>query len=81
MLNLYTHLLPGVTASNLVWVSIPTNYGQLSTNVENSLTTAGNTLPIATNVVTTLMIAYELWYVVVNGIRWICHEIILQETP
>ena len=33
--------------------------------------TAGNILSIATNAITTMMIAYKLWYVVVDGIRWI----------
>ena len=74
-------MLLGVTAGNLVWVSIPNDYGQLGSPKENSLTTTGNTLSTATNAVTTLLIAYKLWYVVVNTICWIRHEIILQDTP
>ena len=36
-----------------------------------SLTAAGNALSVATNAVTTMMIAYKLWYVPVCGIHWI----------
>ena len=64
-------MLLGVNAGNLAWISIPDDYGKLNSNVENSLTTAGNTLSTATNAVTTLMIAYKLWYAAVNRIRWI----------
>ena len=35
------------------------------------MTAAGLALSIATNVVTTMMIAYKLWYVIVDKIYWI----------
>ena len=66
-----TYTLPGVNTGNLVWLSLPNDYVQLYSNVENSLTAASNGLSMATNAVTTLMITYKLWCVVLlNGIHW-----------
>ena len=44
---------------------------QFNSNLDISLTLAGNILSVATNAVTTMMIAYRLWYVAVSDIRWI----------
>ena len=54
-----------------VWVSIPNNTNKAYSNIDASLTAAGNTLSIATNAITTMMIAYRLWYVATGGIHWI----------
>ena len=52
-----------------MWISV--DYDQLDSNLDISLSTAYITLSIATNAITTMMIAYKLWYVAVAGIHWI----------
>jgi len=64
------YALPEVAVGDQIWISIPDD-GQLKSNLDNSLSTAALTLSIATNAVTTMMIAYQLWYVAVDGIHWI----------
>ena len=65
-LNLLT--LPGVSVGDLVWISI--YYDQLYSHVDDSLTTTTLTLSVATNAVTTIMIAYKLWYVCCGRVHW-----------
>ena len=60
----------GMAVGDQIWISIPKNYDQLDSKLDGSLTTASITLSMATNAVTTTMIAYKLWYVAV-GIHWI----------
>ena len=63
-----------VLVSELIWTSIPNDYDQYITNNSNlgrSLLIAGSALSIPTNAITTMMIAYKLWYVAVGGIHWI----------
>ena len=62
-----------VLVGELIWRSIPNDYDQISnnSNLGDSLVTAGSVLSIATNGITTIMIAYKLWYVAVGGTRWI----------
>jgi len=60
-----------VIVGDVTWTSIPKNHYKSFSNLDNSLTTAGNTLSVATNAVTTMMIAYKLWYVAVGAIGWI----------
>ena len=54
----------------LTWVSIPNDYDQLYSNLDNSLSKTAIALSFATNATTTMMIAYKLWYVIVGGIQW-----------
>ena len=61
----------GITVGDRIWVSIPDNYDQLNSKLDISLAGTGFTLSIATNAITTVMIAYKLWYVTVGGIHWI----------
>ena len=76
------YTLIGIFFGDQIWLSIPNDYDQFNSNLDISLTTAGNTLSIATNAVTTMMIAYKLWYVAVGDIYPVAHhEVILQESP
>ena len=57
----------------MIWTSIPiaNNYRQWYSTLDNSITAASFALSMATNAVTTLMVACKLWYVAVGGIHWI----------
>ena len=65
----------------LILISI--TYDQLHSNLSFSLMFAGNALSIATNAITTMMIAYKLWYVAVMGFTGSSGslQVILQEPP
>ena len=54
-----------MTVGDLVWLSIPIYYDQLGSHLDTALMTATIALSVATNAVTTMMIAYKLWYVAV----------------
>ena len=60
-----------MTIGGLTWLSIPNDYNRWGSNFDKSLAIACTTLTIATNAVTTMMIAYKLWYVAVGGVHWI----------
>jgi len=61
-----------MTVGDLIWSSIPNDYDHLYPNVANSLGIANLALSIATNAVTTMMIACKLWYVAVGeNFHWI----------
>ena len=62
-----------MTIGDLIWLSIPSGYyDKLNSNVANSLGIANLALSMVTNAVTTIMIAYKLWYVAARGIiHWI----------
>jgi len=51
----------GIFVGGLIWISIPNDYNQWGSKVDISLMTAGTALSIATNAITTMMIAYKLW--------------------
>jgi len=63
----------------------------MGSHLDDSLTTASTSLSIATNTVTTMMIAYKLWYVPAGGIhrvQWLTmkcycrsHRTFIVETP
>ena len=53
----------------MIWASIPKHYDQWGLNIDFSLTLVGVTLSIATNAVTTMIIAYILWCVAVEDIH------------
>ena len=61
-------ILPGTTFADQTWLS--TRNDRWGSDIDISLTIAGNSLSLATNAVTTMMIAYKLWYVSVDGIHW-----------
>jgi len=77
------HSLLGVKFGNQIWLSIPNDYGQKGLGVDISLTTALNALFIATNAITTIMISYKLWYVLVAEFTTYSssNEVIIQESP
>ena len=77
LLNLYT----GTAVGDQILLS--KDYDQWNSNVDNSLTIAGLTLSVVTNLVTTTMIAYKLWYVAMgDSLGPVAdHEVILQEPP
>ena len=66
-----------------IWISIPNSYHQMDSYLYNSLSDAAIILSVATNGVTTTMIAYKLWYVAVGGFTGsrADYEVILQELP
>ena len=61
------HTLPGADVGTLIWLSIPN--GDVDSHVDLSLSIVTLALSITTNAVTTMMIAYKLWYVAVGGIH------------
>ena len=63
LLNLYTL---GLTVGNLIWISTPHNYDHYKSPTWIAIFNASRALSIATNAVTTMMIAYKLWYVAMN---------------
>ena len=63
------YTLPGIFVGDLIWLS--NDYDNWGSTLDISLTLAGNTLSMAMNAVTTMMIAYKFWYVPAGGIRWI----------
>ena len=68
------YAFPGITVGEKIWISIPNNYDQANSKLDCSLVYASITLSIITNAITTMMIAYKLWYVVVgviHRIQWL----------
>ena len=61
------HTLSGADVGTLIWLSIFN--GDVDSHVDLSLSIATLALSITTNAVTTMMIAYKLWYVAVGGIH------------
>ena len=66
-----------------IWISIPNDFGQYYSSLHNSLFDATMVLSFATNAITTMLIAYKLWYVTVGGTHLIMsqNEVLLQELP
>ena len=50
-----------------IWISVPKDYDQVGSKGDISLSSASLTLSVVTNAVTTMMIAYKLWYIAVGG--------------
>ena len=67
---MYT-VLSGLTVGDLIWLTESIPNDKMGSTLDISLTTAGITLSVATNAVTTTMIGYKLWYVAVGRIHWI----------
>ena len=64
-------ILSGVIIGDRIWVSIPKYHDHWNSNVDIFLESASLALSIALNAVTTMMIAYKLWYAPVGGIHQI----------
>ena len=58
-----------MTVALRIWLSIPNYYVKWASNLEYYLGGAIILLSIATNAITTTMIAYKLWYVAVSRIH------------
>ena len=80
LLNLYTL---GLTVGNLTWISTPHDHDYYTSYTWNAINNSSRALSIATNAVTTMMIAYKLWYVAMNETHGPAnhHEGIFQESP
>ena len=55
-----------------MWTSIgPNHFDKVNSNLEYFLAGAIITFSMVTNAITTIMIAYKLWYVAVVRVHWI----------
>ena len=58
----------GLIIGNEIWSSVLMPNDQIGSSLDTSLRVAGLMLSVAMNTVTTMMIAYKLWYIAVGGI-------------
>ena len=62
-------ILSGVITGDRIRMSIPGYYDHWNSNADIFLESTSLALSIALNAVTTMMIAYKLWYVPAGGIH------------
>ena len=63
---LLNYTLPGLTVGDTIWLSTHHGYDYFTSNKSGVVMILSLVLSIATNAVTTMMIAYKLWYVAIN---------------
>ena len=57
-----------MTVGAEIWISIPNDSARLYPGLRNTLLEAAIMLSFATNAITTMLMAYKLWYVAVDRI-------------